>query len=87
MLWQGLVSEGPCVVAGAGVEGPCVVARAGTPCAAGAGVEGGAWVSGARAGCSTVGGPVAVAGGALFWMDKEGNCRGALKGKHHKVCL
>ena len=23
----------------------------------------------------------------LFWMDKEGNCRGTLEGKHHKICL
>ena len=70
------------------------MAGAGNACVAGAGVEGGAWVSGAGkkggacgVGRSTVGGPVAVAGGALFWMDKEGNCRGTLNGKHHKICL
>ncbi len=47
----------------------------------GAGDEGGACVAGRSvAGCSGVAGPVAVADGALFWVDKEDNCRGTLKG-------
>ena len=60
-------------MSGAGDEGGA--------CVSGAGDEGGACVAGRSvAGCSGVAGPVAVADGALFWVDKEDNCRGTLKG-------